>query len=807
MSDSITQRWANLFGLAIAPLFEGSESHDPNAHSVLLDGGLGSFAISVTEEPLWRSRDPAEWAWSSNLPHHVTVTEKVVAVNRWDAAKAEEFSRQSVESQAESFYAYLAADRVRSTQGVVDHALRMFRNVRSLVSSAGMPDNRSVDVFLAFLDSLIAKDRGGHESLVDDAGAQLLRSLPPRAVNALVEDAESRNSFQSLRLRPSLAVRHAGSDIFQEAHFELIRVPSEQDMFGYIGPASAKPISRGGAHFTPPALARIVTEQTLSEVHNLTKRPVLTILDPACGSGAFLQEAVRTLRRLGYSGRLRIVGRDISDAATSMAKFVVGHALADWRRIGDTVDIKTADSLEDSLPEADVVLMNPPFVSWSSLTSKQRSQMKAILQNRLQGRGDLSMAFVTRALELVKEGGAIGTLLPSSLLALRAAEQWRTDLLERSDLRLLASLGDYGLFAHALVQVAAAVFAKPERSETRRGKTKALVSTNSADATGNALRMLRKSQGMEDSFSSDGSWRIFSIPTSDLSKRPAWLLTSPKTDAALTRLFASGAVRLDEMFEVRQGIRTGDNKAFLLDEGAVKDLPPRERRYFRRAAMNDSIGDGRVQETYWVFYPYGEPGIALKDEETLRKAVPTYLERHLEPRRRLLEKRSSIQTGLHWWDLSRSRVSWALDQRPRLISKYFGRPGGFALDLKAELVVVQGFAWIPKWIEQSDDEETIALLTDSLCAYAALMNSNPFEKMLALHSPHVAGGQYDLSPRYTINIPVPNLVELGRNQRAGRLVAELAKLGRNPRITDRDWVLMAERLTIELYGGDFFKQI
>ena len=136
--------------------------------------------------------------------------------------------------------------------------------------------------------------------------------------------------------------------------------------------------------------------------------------------------------------------------------------------------------------------MNPPFVSWPALSPKQRDQMREILGSRLQGRGDMSMAFVTRALDLLTEGGALGVLLPASLLTLQAAIHWRNDLTDRGDLRLLASLGDYGLFAHALVQIAAAVIAKPAESSPRRGATRALVSTNSADATGNALGTLRR---------------------------------------------------------------------------------------------------------------------------------------------------------------------------------------------------------------------------------------------------------------------------------------------------------------------------
>ena len=445
--NGLPQRWADQFGLALAPLFETKEVATEGSHAVLLDGGYGSFAMSVTAEELWRDEKPACWAWSCNLPHHVTVTDNVVAVTRWDSSRSEVLSRSSVEAQIESFYSYLAADRVQSSQRVVDYVLNLFRRMRSLVAEADLPDERSIDAFLAFLTQIIERDR--HEAsgkdrialLNAEAGTELLRKLPENGLNALIEELLERTSPQPFRLFPSLAVRHAGSEIFQEAHFELLRAPS-LDLFSYAGPAESKSVTRGGAHFTPAALARCVVEQTLLQVEGLVGRERLTVLDPACGSGSFLHEALRALRRLKFAGQIVLVGRDISSAAVSMANFVVRHAAADWSsKRNIEIDVLVADSLAEPLPHADVVLMNPPFISWQSLNDLQRDQMRQVLGSRLRGRGDLSMAFVSRAIDLLAAGGAFGVLLPSSLLTLQAAEDWRTDLLERTDLRLLASLG------------------------------------------------------------------------------------------------------------------------------------------------------------------------------------------------------------------------------------------------------------------------------------------------------------------------------------------------------------------------------
>ncbi|MEP3124141.1 MULTISPECIES: N-6 DNA methylase [Alphaproteobacteria] len=809
MAGEVAKAWAKRFGLATAPLFEPGEAARPDEHTVLLDGGLGSFAMSETEEPIWREPQAASWVWSSNLPHHVTVSERVVAVRRWDNPRAEEFSRTSIESHIESFYEYLTADRVRSTRRVVEHVLQLFKGVRSLVAEAGVPDERSIDVFLAFLDTLIERERKVEQAQERGAVDELLQALPAGGLDALLQEVGMRTSLQSFQLFPSLAVRHAGADIFQEAHFELVRTPGV-DLFGYSGLAESKAVTRGGAHFTPAPLARSIAENSLTQIKNLCTRKELTIMDPACGSGAFLQEAVRSLRRMGYTGRLRLVGRDISPAAIAMARFVVHHAVADWSPAGGViVDLETADSLEELLPVADVVVMNPPFMAWSALSPKQRDQVRVILGARQQGRADLSMAFVTKALDNLNDGGVLGVLLPASLLTLQSAQEWRRDILERGDLRLLASLGEYGLFAHALVQVAAAVVTRSDAEDSQDDMLRAVVSNNSADATGNALRMLRRMPASDQAESPDGSWKIFQLPKEKLKNRPNWRMSSPRMEAALSRLLESGASTLADLFDIRQGVRTGDNKTFILNQAQFITLPQRERRFFRRAVMNSSIRDGRIEESYWVFYPYGDAELEIEDEDALRRKLPTYFRKHLEPRRATLVQRASLRAPLHWWDLSERRISWASDERARIISKYFGGLGGFATDLRAEFVTVQGFAWLPKWESDfgGDDQVEVVPAADLLCAYSALLNSGRFSKILEFYSTHVAGGQFDLSPRYVNNVVVPNLVELARDQRAGRLIARLISLGREPRLSDPDWHLAVDRIVTELYGADVFDEV
>ena len=818
--DEITASWASRFGLASSPLFGSPELPPEGSHNVLLDGGSGSFALSVSRERLWKEPLCADWSWSCNLPHHVTITDHEVAVVRWDKATAELFTRNSVENQISAFYSYLATDRVESNKRVVEFMLNVYRTIRSLVANAHLDDDSSVDVFLAFLSHAMwrteeIKQKSMKTYVADSENDDLLGLLPQDGLEDLFDEIVDRKSSDlSLSLVPSLAIRHAGSEIFQEAHFELLRAPTA-DLFGRVGPAETRAVARGGAHFTPPALARTIVEQTLAQLSSLRRRRELVLLDPACGSGAFLHEALRALRRMEYEGRIVLAGRDTSKAAISMAKFVLTNAIADWSPNGGCeLQLEASDSLTAPLPTADVVLMNPPFVSWKALTTEQRFHMREVLGQRLSGRGDYCMAFVTRALEALGQGGALGTLLPGSLLALQGADRWRHSISEVADVRFIASLGDYGLFRYAQIQVCAVVLAKQGQREQQPDNVVSLVTGSEPEATGVALRNLRRVAQTSFEEISDHGWHLFGTPFPVFRSRPTWRLIVPSTELALNRLFQTDVIApVEEMFAVRQGVRTGMNPVFIRTTAELNALPKSERRWFRPATINESIQSGAILSNHYVFYPYDDQGLAIASEEKLNEEVPTYSTHHLQPAKARLSQRSSISRSSRpdWWGLSERR-SWALDPNPRIVSKYFGGSGSFAVDFDASYVVVQGFAWIPSWPGDSRDLEGDAAtfsfgMRDLLAAYSVILNSDIVTRVLRLYSQHVAGGQYDLSWRFVRRMPIPNLPILLSDERFSDVVVALAQIGQKQGSADPLHRHRTERLVTELYGAEFVRRI
>lgn len=807
MSDSETmQNWSRQFGLATAPLFEQNDSAPLGEHGVLLDGGYGTFALSMTDDDLWRDTGPAAWAWSSDIPHHVTATPTKVAVVRWDKPNEPRvFGRESVEQSLDRFYQYLNEDRLRSNYGVVDHLLGFFRRTRALGHEAKLPDVNTTDIFLTALAHLVSSSEARlHPEAygLSDDGPELYAKLDQSGLAAAISEIEcASTSLSLLRLHPALAIRHAGGQLFQEAHFELIRGAAGFDLFGLVGAPEVKVSSRGGTHFTPPALARCLVEQAFNAIPQLASRAELTLCDPACGSGAFLHEAFRALRRLGFRGHLRLVGHDISNAAIAMARFVLAGAIRDWKPEGGVeLDLKVGDSIGDlGIPKADVIVMNPPFIASKAQTVEQREQMREATGSS-SSRGDYSMAFIVRALEALYDGGVIGTLFPSSLLSLKAAASWREQLLELGTFRLLGSIGDYGLFTHALVQVACAVIQK------KRGKSYgdfvAVTTENDPSATSSALRELRKLDNAAPATPMlQEGWNLFPVPVSALHNRPTWRLPTPKAERVLRMLSDALLPTVGDLFDVAQGVQTGLNSVLLLTVEEWRALPAKERRLFRPAIMSDSIQNAHFAKPYRVFFPHLAKGPMFTDEKEVKRAAPVYFSKYLAPNKQRLASRASIVRShrTDWWGLMHPRA-WAFDKTPRIISKFFTAEGGFAADYNAEYLAVMGHVWMPKSI-LIDDEDVDALPTsDILSAYTALFNSSTFVKLLSLFSPHVAGGQFDVSSRHVNSIPIPNFRELSTEPTRGRKVRELAQSGREIDLSDTQWHKRTEQILMDLYG-------
>ncbi|MDA0200063.1 MAG: N-6 DNA methylase, partial [Bacteroidetes bacterium] len=159
-------------------------------------------------------------------------------------------------------------------------------------------------------------------------------------------------------------------------------------------------------------MARALTRETFEFAYRseLDLGANVRVLDPACGSGIFLKEALRELARRDSNAHAVIRGLDISDLSVVMSRFVVGRAASD-APFEVTVDITVDDALEAEWRMPHIVLMNPPFVQVENLDEAQRASASRVLGAAAAGRFDLSMAFIAKASTEIADAGVLTSLL------------------------------------------------------------------------------------------------------------------------------------------------------------------------------------------------------------------------------------------------------------------------------------------------------------------------------------------------------------------------------------------------------------
>jgi hypothetical protein len=200
---------------------------------------------------------------------------------------------------------------------------------------------------------------------------------------------------------------------------------------------------RRGAFFTPhDSAARVVARAT--DGWTWPSRPL--VCDPACGGGAFLLAAARTLEARGI-GRDAIVadllwGMDNDPLAVSVTR----AALALWCASGGSPadHVVHGDALADGLAAwgrddgFDLVVGNPPFqsqlASRTARTRAQAAEMAARFGDLSRGYADSATLFLAAASTFTRPHGRFSLILPESFLAARDATLVRQAVVRDAEL-------------------------------------------------------------------------------------------------------------------------------------------------------------------------------------------------------------------------------------------------------------------------------------------------------------------------------------------------------------------------------------
>ena len=444
------ESWKLELGLLPVPLFSLQNQNDK---VVLLNGRVGNFCLDLNTES--DDEDPRNLAWSSDVGHYVKLSDNIVEVYRWDSkpSSLERYTKRSVEDNLEKFYTYLQKDQPSRDLSIISFAIKTFRTLRSVLGS-DFDGQQSLKAFL-YLLACVVDDVNRNELNLEKWGLasdiqSSIASVNDSAWESLIDSLKAGTSFYGLRPNISLLLRHASGTLFQEAHYEAYTFNQNQLLLPLPGllpdPVTVKKETNFvGIHYTPPSIARTLVEEALNAVGELP--PILKVFDPACGSGVFLKEILRQLSLKNYQGRVRLEGWDISPAAIDMARFILLYEKDKLnKQFLIDVEVHHRDSLDKTYEWSDyidIILMNPPFLSWNNMDKQQRDLVKESLGKLKQKSPDLSSVFLWKAIQSLSPKGVIACILPASILNAQAYSSLREAISAQVDLCLVGKLGNH----------------------------------------------------------------------------------------------------------------------------------------------------------------------------------------------------------------------------------------------------------------------------------------------------------------------------------------------------------------------------
>ncbi len=728
------QFWAEGSGLLPIRLSPDSDAKQ----YILLDGGLYDFCLDLTGES-----DSADnyysAAWSSDVKNYVSVHKDEATVYNWSRQQPESVPLRVVQDKFPAFLRILNSTSFKTSDDVTPFILGLFSRLRNLTREQREPIE-ALNLLFKLLVTL--KEENLSQKVCDQWG--IINIDEPVGFENL--QAAIRQGVRRITPNLDYILRHGSGPLFETAHREALFFDSQFDLFeGVSSNLGYSPQPKyTEIHYTPRYLVRSIVENAIKCLD--LNRPNLTVLDPACGSGTFLQEVLKQLRESEYHGNLHIKGFDTSMMAVQTARFLLNYENRQQWNNRITIDICHKDSLIENWGENDLILMNPPFISSELIRDKITKQnVNEILADmQMKKRPNMAAAFFYKAVQALSLEGVLGAVLPSSIFIQEQYHRLRNTVREIVKLETVAQLGNF-VFSDALTDTS---FVLARKQNDNAFIPLNIWCSNYEQSAFEAIKGWRKMQYDNVSQRINENFNIYT-PSHFPIIKDSWKVLPQKDDIfsqEIKKREQSGDLKpLSNIFNVRQGVIKGNRNLFEIYKDEHGHLPKSEKCLFRPVASSQTIEYGSVKEERYIWYPYSSSGLQIHTEEELAQYKWSY--KWLSSHKEVLLSRKGVSK---WWDLTRSRYELFSRKETMLCSKRSGGAHSFAL-ASGEFVVEEGNVFIFRSQRYCEEDKYF---------YLAFFSSSVFQRMLTIFARPLKAG-YDLGNIQIKNIPIVDVCEPG----------------------------------------------
>lgn len=456
----------------------------------------------------------------------------------------------------------------------------------------------------------------------------------------------------------------------------------------------------------------------------------LTICDPACGSGAFLNEALNFLiaehkyldeletKLLGGGFTFpniensilenNIFGVDINEESVEIAKLSLWLRTAQPNRKLNNLNenIKCGNSLisdpeiaeekafdwQKEFPKVfekggfDVVIGNPPYVKLEQIkqTSEQLEQMNYQTYAK---RGDLYVLFVEKGFKLLKSSGFLSYIMPNKWLQADYGKYLRKYFLENNILELI-DFGDLQVFEGAT--------------------TYPCIFNSQKDKPNDTIKTAILNKNLKDDFDENIKQNQQLLNANEFDEN-TWVISSAKDKAILDKICNKFEKLEGFVKEANYGVKTGLSKAFFVDESFYQETQSKYLKPFVQGRDLSRYKSFSRTDSYLILFEKGftqKQNIDNENEgEQFLAKTETKIYEWLLPFKEKAKKRTD--KGDFWWEL-RACDYYHSFEKPKIMYQTFQVKPCFIFD-ESGLYCNNSM-----WIIPSDDKGLLAVLNSKM---------------------------------------------------------------------------------------------
>ncbi|MCY6483584.1 N-6 DNA methylase [Clostridium aestuarii] len=497
-----------------------------------------------------------------------------------------------------------------------------------------------------------------------------------------------------------------------------------------------------GIVYTPYEIAEYIVENTIT-IENIVQNPYLKILDPACGCGNILIPCFQYLKKL-YENNFELINNknNTNFNKYNIEEHIINNNLYGFDMDDTAIKILSIDLfseaqyfqkdnltkkdflIDEDVKKFDIIVGNPPYIGHKSIDKDYSAKLKKMYKNIYKDKGDVSYCFFQSALNNLNKKGKLAFITSRYFIEAPSGEELRKILKEVCSLYKIVDF--YGI-----------------RPFKKAGIDPVIIFLKNDQYEGENIEIIKPIHNIKKNkdkfynslfFNNENYYKKFNINKNILNNK-GWILRDKKEREIISKIEKKSFTHLFNICESFQGIITGCDKAFVVNEEIIKEenleidiIKP----WIKSSYINKR--DVKQKDNYLIY-----------SDNIVNEQDYSNIINHIKKQKERLMQRRECKTGARQW----YQLQWGrrkeIFEKEKIIFPYKASTNRFVLD-KGKYFSADVYALVLK--------ENVPFTYEYLLA---LLNSKVYEFYFQTFAKKLGDDMFEYYPNNLMKLCIPTI--------------------------------------------------